>query len=175
MDLTEIYEVEIPDIESFIDLEDEPELPVDMFQSWWVDNEEFIRLLLKKLANDMFYILFGNRELLLKFNEIVSLAFDHNDFPESSLTTRKRVIRKQPPKWVKVAVYSRDKGHCTSCGKDLTHLIVVDSKQHYDHMVPLNLFGPNDPTNIQLLCETCNRDKSGDKISTSNYYMNWWK
>jgi len=127
------------------------------------------------VADDVFYILFGNRKLLIRFNEIITYTVEDTLFPRGCLTQRGFIKRQGIPQWVKKAVFSRDKGRCTICSRDLTGLIAVDQKQHYDHMVPLNLYGVNDPSNIQLLCADCNLKKSGSTIETSDYYVRWWK
>ncbi|MFS7394050.1 HNH endonuclease [Carnobacterium maltaromaticum] len=48
------------------------------------------------------------------------------------------------------------------------------NKNNYDHIVPLNLFGLNDVTNIQLLCEECNMKKLDKNYSTSQFYEKWY-
>ncbi len=145
----------------------------EKFLAWW--NEGEFRLLFNKIADDVFYILFGNRRLLLQFNLLVAETVVDNTYPLGSLTANDKIKRKNIPQWVKKAVFLRDKGRCTKCTKDLTGLIAIDAKQHYDHMVPLNQHGVNDPSNIQLLCESCNLKKSGTIIETSNLYSRWWK
>lgn len=47
-------------------------------------------------------------------------------------------------------------GACAVCRCNLS-----ESKFHVDHIMPLVLGGANDPSNIQLLCPTCNRSKGG--------------
>lgn len=147
----------------------------DTFGTKWQKNENAFRQLFNKVAGDVFYIFFGNRDLLLHFNQIVANDIFNHELPKENLNSKGNIKRKSVPKWVKNAVFSRDKGRCTLCTKDLTGLIAVDQRQHYDHIVPLNLGGVNDPTNIQLLCESCNLEKSGDIIETSKLYLKWWK
>ncbi|OTY60165.1 hypothetical protein BK746_08495 [Bacillus thuringiensis serovar yosoo] len=36
-----------------------------------------------------------------------------------------------------------------------------------DHIVPLNRMGNNDPTNFEILCQTCNISK-GDRTTETN-------
>ena len=45
---------------------------------------------------------------------------------------------------------------------------------NFDHIIPLALGGINDVTNIQLLCESCNKSKGANKISTSTKYERWY-
>lgn len=62
--------------------------------------------------------------------------------------------RREPiPDRVKMFVWERDSGRCVSCGSR--------EKLEYDHIIPLSLGGSNTARNIQLLCESCNRSKSG--------------
>lgn len=147
----------------------------DNFETKWHKHESVFRELFNKVADDVFYIFFGNRNLLIRFNKIVTNTVYDSVFPRGCLTKKGFIKRKNIPRWVKKAVFSRDKGRCTICSRDLTGLIAVDQKQHYDHMVPLNLYGVNDPSNIQLLCAECNLKKSGNIIETSDLYLKWWK
>ena len=52
----------------------------------------------------------------------------------------------------KKIVYSRDGGICKCCGSSLN--------LEYDHIVPYSCGGSSDVSNIQLLCQQCNRSKS---------------
>lgn len=106
------------------------------------------------------YILFQNRDFLLRFNEQQAVAFEDNP--------RTRVYI---PEWVKRAVLFRDKGCCVFCKKDLTGLytLLEDNEKQFDHIVPLHDGGINDVCNIQLSCKECNLKKS-DSSKTSTLY-----
>lgn len=52
----------------------------------------------------------------------------------------------------KKIVYSRDGGICKCCGSS--------SSLEYDHITPYSCGGSSDVSNIQLLCQLCNRSKS---------------
>jgi len=52
----------------------------------------------------------------------------------------------------KKIVFTRDGGKCQCCGGY--------SNLEYDHVVPFSCGGSSEPSNIQLLCLTCNRSKS---------------
>lgn len=52
----------------------------------------------------------------------------------------------------KKIVFSRDGGSCQCCGSSLN--------LEYDHVTPFSCGGKNDVSNIQLLCQRCNRSKS---------------
>lgn len=113
------------------------------------------------IATEIEYILFQNREFLLRFNEQQAVSFEDNP--------RKRVYI---PEWVKRAVLFRDKGRCVFCKRDLTGLysLLEDNEKHFDHIVSLNEGGINDVCNIQLSCQDCNLKKS-DSSRTSTLYQ----
>ena len=172
--LFDSYNVSIEFFDDLVNIDESEDLHED-FKKWWIAKEPEFRQLFSKIADDVFYIFFGNRELLLHFNELVSQAVMDTVYKDSDLSSSGKIKRRNIPQWVKKAVFARDKGRCTKCSKDLTGLIALDSKQHYDHIVPLNQYGANDPTNIQLLCKSCNLKKSGNIIETSKLYLKWWK
>lgn len=55
-------------------------------------------------------------------------------------------------KTTKKIVYARDGGICQCCGS--SHNL------EYDHIIPYSCGGVSDASNIQLLCQKCNRSKS---------------
>jgi hypothetical protein len=113
------------------------------------------------IAIEVEYILFQNRDFLLRFNNQQAVAFEDNP--------RKRVYI---PEWVKRATLFRDKGRCVFCKRDLTGLysLLEDNEKHFDHIVSLNEGGINDVCNIQLSCQDCNLKKS-DSSKTSTLYQ----
>jgi hypothetical protein len=52
---------------------------------------------------------------------------------------------------VRREVWRRDEGRCTECGSQ--------EKLEFDHIIPIAMGGNNTARNIQLLCESCNRQK----------------
>jgi len=62
------------------------------------------------------------------------------------------------PTWVRDALLARERGKCAVCGTDLLGELL--GVVHIDHIVPLSKGGCNDVVNLQILCETCNREKS---------------
>jgi hypothetical protein len=52
---------------------------------------------------------------------------------------------------VKMFVWKRDGGRCVSCGSR--------ERLEFDHIIPIAMGGSNTARNLQLLCETCNRQK----------------
>ncbi len=63
--------------------------------------------------------------------------------------------RLQIPEEVRIAVWRRDQGKCVRCGSR--------ENLEYDHIVPVSKGGSNTVRNVELLCESCNRQK-GDRI-----------
>lgn len=112
------------------------------------------------IALEVEYILFQNREFLMRFNEQQASAFSDNPRPRVYI-----------PEWVKRAVIFRDKGCCVFCKKDLTGLytLLENNEKQFDHIVPLSEGGLNDVCNIQLTCQDCNSKKM-DTSATSTLY-----
>jgi hypothetical protein len=59
------------------------------------------------------------------------------------------------PSDVKIAVWARDKGRCVMCGSG--------ERLQFDHVIPVVKGGANSFENIQILCQSCNLQKS-DRI-----------
>jgi 5-methylcytosine-specific restriction endonuclease McrA len=53
-------------------------------------------------------------------------------------------------------IYDRDGGKCRLCSKKLAY---GPGEFQIDHIVPISLGGPDTPTNVQLTCGPCNREK----------------
>jgi len=162
------YAITYKPFEEFL-LSDHPQREDDyeaMFP-WMLDQEKAFERLWERLTGEVFHLLFGNRAFLLKFNlGLAEFRKERGDSP---------CQRRSIPQWVKKAVYFRENGKCALCKKDLSGLIALDAKQHYDHIVSLNALGANDPCNIQLLCERCNLVKGASPGRTSSIYDPWWK
>lgn len=136
--------------------------------------------LLNRMADEIFFVLFLNRETLQKFNILISHQIedkDLNELDEEDLYFFKKngvLNRFAIPKWVRRAVTHRDRGMCVSCHKDLTGIISIGEIENFDHIVPLANGGINDVTNIQLLCENCNKTKQSKNVVTSIKYEKWY-
>lgn len=143
---------------------------------------------LSLLSDEIFYILFQNRDFLKKFNELLAsylMSCDGdtdaiNIFIEDGLEEYVRsdfkLKRISIPKWVERAVLFRDRGRCVNCGKDLSGYLSLDENiKNYDHIVPLNLYGFNDISNFQLLCRNCNSKKSGSSSLSGTKYQRWYE
>jgi len=66
-----------------------------------------------------------------------------------------KTARPKIPPAVQREVWNRDGGRCVLCGRI--------SDLEFDHIIPVAKGGSSTPRNVQLLCETCNRQK-GDRI-----------
>lgn len=139
------------------------------------------------IAEEVFYIMFNNRQVLLQFNYIVAqhmdmFIVDNVEYEEDEeykelrkLFTKKGYLKRvRIPEWSKKAVFFRDRGRCCFCHEDLSGTLSINSKKHYDHIIPLVQGGLNDVANIQLLCSSCNANKGGAHIKTSDLYERWF-
>lgn len=140
----------------------------------------YIEECVDRITEEVFYILFNNRNLLANFNLWVSYRIlesppeQRGDEELPYFTAKGLVKRVSIPTWAKKAVYFRDRGRCCNCNKDLSNTLSIQNKQHYDHIVPLKLGGINDVSNLQLLCDSCNQSKGGIEIYTSRIYEKWF-
>ena len=162
----------------------------DKIKITWEDIKEYhqelgmsgyLEELFNRIAHEVFYLLFNNRELLLRFNVIMShyasdISLKELDDQEGKLLFNKDGVLKRVsiPEWVKRAVFFRDRGHCCNCKKDITKLTSLSEREQYDHIVPLIQGGLNDISNIQLLCADCNKKKGGKAVYTSTAYEKWY-
>ena len=175
-----------------------PNLPIPNFDSCsdsWHDNcsckvivekwEKFVDLHSSKIddmiIHSAFQVIFLDRKFLHDFHlelsdfievYVADLKAAHPNY----VTEKNRIKRHKFPKWLTDAVFYRDKGTCSNpqCRCDLTKLIRTQNTIHIDHIVPLQLFGSNDATNFQLLCETCNTSKGARLTATSSVNIPFW-
>lgn len=141
---------------------------------WFERNENSFEDLFEMMADEVFHILFSNRNFLLKFNRLLHNTVLDITSHKDRFTEKGTIKRTYIPTWVKKAVFHRDKGRCVYCNTDLTNIYNTLTNSNYDHMVPLDLMGVNDPCNIQLTCESCNKSKSNKEESTGTHYIPWW-
>jgi hypothetical protein len=179
-DIFDVYDIEIEAFKSFatrnnIDL-DECDFP-RVFYSWFTEQEERFEELWAVVTDEVFYLLFANRNFLMAFNEGIAeyLSSGEVNIPANYLSNSGKLNRQSYiPTWARKAIYFRDHGRCVLCQKDLSGLLSTDRQIHYDHMVALHQWGTNDPCNLQLLCDDCNLRKSGNAAETSTRYPPWW-
>ncbi|MBC2705663.1 HNH endonuclease signature motif containing protein [Desulfobacula sp.] len=170
------YGIELRNENSFNPFGDEYD-EYDHFYLWFEYQEDSFVHLWEQITEEVFHLLFSNRGFLLDFNKSLSTYIENNSdiVPANYRNDNGKIKRASNlPAWVKKAVFFRDQGRCVFCHKDLSGLLSTDRVIHYDHMVPLNRWGVNDPSNIQLLCEECNLKKGGNHLSTSTRYKEWW-
>uniref|UniRef100_UPI000D3D51B5 HNH endonuclease n=1 Tax=unclassified Variovorax TaxID=663243 RepID=UPI000D3D51B5 len=137
--------------------------------------------LMKQTVDEVFHVLFNNRDLMMKFNAYVSGVLGGaewhraKDLDRSLLVSNGTLARVRPPRWARNAMFFRDRGHCVLCDRDLTGLLNLDNVENYDHIVPLSKWGLNDITNLQLLCVPCNQHVKRDGAPiTSGRYQSWY-
>jgi len=73
--------------------------------------------------------------------------------PKDNESDNLKRSRRIPTK-VQDQVWRRDEGRCVQCGSN--------ENLEFDHIIPFSRGGSNTKRNVQLLCETCNRKKSGN-------------
>ena len=155
----------------------------NFFEDWFKLNEDsFFRLFLA-VSNEVVHVLFGNMSFIVRFNLLMSnIVKNYNNenetrnipFPKDRMNEDGTIIRCSIPQWVRKVVIYRDYGHCVLCGKDLTGINNHIEKANYDHIIPLKQYGVNDPCNIQLSCEDCNKKKGKGVILPQYKYQKLW-
>lgn len=140
------------------------------------DLEQLVEKSCEIVANNTFQLLFSDRTFLFEFNQMIAESVATLEAGEHSCVVANGEIARETyfPVWLKDAVFHRDKGRCQLCGYDLTNILVPTSQRHFDHMVPLKAHGTNDPTNIQLVCETCNKSKGKCVLATDHWTYTYW-
>ena len=135
------------------------------------------------MADEIFFVLFLNRQLLRDFVEMISGYIadydigtsDEPSFQVDNYFEKNGILKRVAiPSWVQRAVFHRDRGMCVHCSKDISGLVSVSSIENFDHMIPLAKGGINDVTNIQLLCESCNKSKKDKIEQLSSKYEKWF-
>lgn len=170
------YEIELKDENSFDPYDDEYD-ENEYFFKWFTYHEDSFEILWEKITDEVFHLLYANRNFLLIFNQTLSTYLKDNPeiIPKKYRDKNGKILRAAYiPAWAKKAVYFRDQGRCVLCLTDLSGLLSTDRVLHYDHIVPLYSWGVNDPCNLQLLCEKCNLKKSSNKAKTGIRYRDWW-
>ncbi|UOQ84645.1 MULTISPECIES: HNH endonuclease [Bacillaceae] len=129
------------------------------------------------IIDDIFTVLYSNKLFLFEFNsqlrELI-LNLKAEDIPE--YLKKDGVIKrcKYIPQWLKRGVFMRDKGRCQICGADLTKILNLDNTENYDHIIPLENRGNNDPINFQLTCEHCNKSKGDRSMAFNSLSNRYW-
>jgi len=134
--------------------------------------------LMSLVVDDIFNVLFQNKTFLRNFNmDIAKLIHELKieEYPE--YLKKEGVVNRCTylPQWMKRGVFYRDKGRCQICGKDLTGLLKPNNDKNFDHIIPLERGGSNDPTNFQLTCESCNSKKGDRNCDTKDIVIPFWE
>ncbi|PIJ98007.1 HNH endonuclease [Lysinibacillus sphaericus] len=138
----------------------------------------FLETLEEVFVDDIFTVLFANKEFLFEFNSQVQKLvknLSHQQYPD--LLKKNGVYKRITylPSWLKNGVFMRDKGRCQICGTDLSKILSLVNAENYDHIIPLEKGGTNDPINFQLTCETCNKSKGDRNTFYSSLGSRYWK
>ena len=142
--------------------------------------EASLEALLDHMTEEIFFLMFLNRDFLRTFNEMIAdriseLVLEALAEQERAFFRKDGVLRRSSiPAWARRAVFYRDRGLCSICRRDISGLVNTQSEDHFDHIVPLALGGINDVTNLQLLCQQCNLSKGGRSTDTSRTYEAWY-
>lgn len=143
---------------------------------------QILNLYIEKLAptfnSDIFTVIFSNKQFLFEFNKQLQEVVEDlklKDYPDYLKKDGVLKRSKYLPKWLQHGVFMRDKGRCQICGTDLSKVLHLDNKENYDHIIPLESGGTNDPTNFQLTCEHCNKSKGHRSTIYNSFGARFWE
>lgn len=138
--------------------------------------ERLIERACKIVTDGTFQLLFSDRTFLFEFSRLIAQHVAYLRAGEHECVISSGEIERAPyfPVWLKDAVFHRDKGRCQLCGCDLTNIFIPTEQRHIDHMVPLKSHGTNDPTNLQLVCESCNKSKGKKVLARKHLSYPYW-
>ncbi len=132
-----------------------------------------------KAKDAAWHILMNNRYFLRDFHErlgeFIKENLDEliNRYPDC-FDINRRIKRKDYwKKWIRNGIIHRDRAKCVIRREDLSYELSTDPDPNIDHIVALDKFGTNDPTNLQLLCKKCNLEKS-TKSTTTDWDIPLW-
>jgi len=144
----------------------------EKMQKFFVDNY------IKQFIDEVFTVLYSNKNFLFEFNKQsadIIISLKKADYP--NLLKEDGVFKRinRVPEWLKNGVRLRDKERCSQCGTNLGRVLLNDIQANYDHIIPLQKHGNNDPTNWQLTCETCNKSKGDRNSAFKNVFSSYWR
>lgn len=132
---------------------------------------------LKQIAHEVFCILFSDKELMRTFSIKVSEAIanacpsEYPDYLEAIGIMKRSSFW---PTWLREALFYRENGRCAKCSSSLTGVFDPTLKPQVDHIVPISNGGTTDPTNLQYLCEPCNKKKGNRSNEAGGFiYVPW--
>lgn len=181
--LRKVFEETIEDIYEILDKYNAQYSRYDQYKG--DDYNHYIITTLKshvfdQLSNEVFTLLYQDREFLRAFNEAAARyvrKLKYKSRGNSNYLQNDGVFIRCEywPKWLKDGLFFRDKGRCTICQSDLTGLYATGKKLAIDHIVPLANGGVNDPTNLQILCQSCNSKKGARSSNTKHWVTLYWR
>lgn len=182
VELLDLYQIDYSKIGQFDKVGyEEDELESDEFEKAEKYAKELLQFFEKELGtvivDDIFTVLFANKHFLFEFNsQVMELVEELTLANHPDYLKKDGVIKRCTyiPQWLKTGVFMRDKGRCQICGTDLTKLLHIDNQENYDHIIPLENGGTNDPTNFQLTCERCNKSKGARSMDFNSFGSRFW-
>ncbi|OKP91344.1 hypothetical protein A3848_09560 [Paenibacillus sp. P32E] len=132
------------------------------------------------IIHSAFHIIMLNKAFLVDFHtRLGQWVLENHDFLNQtipSFITKAGKIKRMSnwPAWLKKGIFFRDKGVCTICRNPLSGDLFLGIDPDMDHIVPLSLYGTNDPSNIQILCNVCNNSKRDYSSATSFFDIPYW-
>jgi hypothetical protein len=113
----------------------------DKYRQYFIDN-------LWYFVNSAFAYLWYRKSFLYEFNLKMSFSL------------RTKITRATYfPKWLKDVIINREKGICHYCQTMIISPAYSNQSYDIDHMIPIDKWGTNDPTNLVLSCPPCNNKK----------------
>ncbi|MCZ4387971.1 HNH endonuclease signature motif containing protein [Vibrio alginolyticus] len=180
--LRKVFDEALPDIYEILELYGAPYYRLEKYRGKDYSNylmKKLYKHVFKKFSEEVFTLLYQDRELLRAFNEIAAKHVSPLkvcDEEHAKYLSKDGVLRRCTywPKWLKDGLFFRDRGRCAICRCDLTGLYATGSALAVDHIVPLANGGVNDPTNLQILCRTCNSQKGARSSNTKFWVATYW-
>ena len=105
--------------------------------------------------------LFNRVDTMEKYCKACKRVFKDSDFkicPYCGQELSEREGRQPIPRKLRHQVFQRDNYRCRECGATNKQ-----TRLHVDHIVPVAKGGTNDLSNLQILCEACNKAKYTDE------------
>jgi HNH endonuclease len=126
-------------------------VPVEVGNSndWWLYRDAIVEVVSPPESNEEEISLRIKHFFLLKDKALSKIRREVEAFENMERLPSAR--RERIPEDVRMFVWQRDEGCCIKCGNR--------ERLEYDHIIPVIEGGRNTARNIQLLCETCNRQK----------------
>lgn len=171
IDYSSVGYTDVSELE-FDDCSDELEEYAEKLQNFFIEN------ILDTVVDDVFSILYMDKNFLHEFNRQCSdiiQDMEKADYP--NLLKEDGVIERISyyPTWFKHGIEYRDKLRCSLCGCDLSSSFTTIVDENFDHIIPLQAGGNNDPSNWQLTCESCNKSKGARSSAYKNIVFPFWE